>query len=190
MDTHAHPLRILAPLAALLLTGCAGTFTHVKPTAPAPWPALAPSALVVGPVTVSDGRYVPELQAAYAAELRRGILDWGEEHAFAPLIITDDGTPVPADAVVITGDIRDIDLGDDYLRNVVGLGAGKVRVRGKFQVKDGAGKLLAEFKASNSYLGGELIGGPDMLTMDQQFRRFGGSIAASVDGWVKGKPLE
>jgi hypothetical protein len=97
---------------------------------------------------------------------------------------------MPDSAVLVTGNITEIDKGNLALRWLVGFGAGKAQVSGAFEIRDSGGQALAKLKASESYLGGAGIGGAGFLDMEDLMRRFGETMADKITMWSRGEKLE
>lgn len=97
---------------------------------------------------------------------------------------------VPEDAIVISGDVTEIDKGNKALRFIIGFGAGRSKAAGTFSIHDAQGTVLARFESRKAYSGGAGIGGFDMLDMDEMMEELGEETALSIIRWTKGEPLE
>jgi len=177
---------------ALLLTGCAGTFSDVKPLAAgvgAP-PPQRPSTLLLGEIKISDARISPADAQSFIYALRRGINEWNlTHHAFQSIADQVPGA-VPPQALVLTGNITDVEKGNLAMRWIVGMGAGQARLVGDFVFFDDQGKRLGGFTAQRSYLGGAGAGGGDLLTTEDLFVRLGDEVAESTDKWLKAEHFD
>jgi hypothetical protein len=103
------------------------------------------------------------------------------------------GTTSPPDAAVVTGQILRASEGSAALRLLVGLGAGSAVLRAKFEIRDAAGNLLAQFGGDKSYAGNVGIGGTgfgDVPDMNALMSKFGAQIAQAAWRWSKGEPIE
>jgi len=69
----------------------------------------------------------------------------------------------------------------------VGMDAGKKRVLGEFAVHAADGTKLTAFTARKSYLGGQGIGGWDMMKIEDLVDQLGQLAAETTDKWVRGE---
>jgi hypothetical protein len=177
-------LRLVAAL--FLAGGSVGcTFTQVHPefvTAPPQQYAV----ITVGDLTAEDPLWTPLMP-----HFRRGVLQsLRERQVFATVLDAATGTAVPS-SIVLSGTITEVDKGNEALRWLVGHGAGRARVQGRFMLSTAGGEPLAVFDAQESYAGGFGLGGPgDFLDMEDLLRRFGGVIAEKAAQWARGVPME
>lgn len=186
------PTRNLLPplvtaLLALWLGGCAGTFQGVKAVHPVAPPKERPPSLAVGELRVADERLSEPERQIFAKAVENGIRRWCLEHPGLPALAA--GAPIPAEAVVLTGTVTQVDKGSTAARLWIGMGAGKAKVQGDFVVRRPDGTELSRFQLHKSYLGGAGIGGWDMLSMDELATRLGGLAAETTDKWLRGEKL-
>ncbi len=141
--------------------------------------------VVIGDIGVADELWdtqLPYLRRALVAKLR-------EDEEFTE-VFDPAPDPVPEDAVVISGQITEIDKGDKALRLIIGFGAGQEEVAGLFSIHDSQGQILARFESRKTYSGGAGIGGSDLLDMNDLMEELGEETAHSIIRWAKGEPLE
>ena len=72
----------------------------------------------------------------------------------------------------------------------VGMGAGQQRVRGEFVTNAADGTKLTAFVVRKSYLGGQGIGGWDMMKIEDLVDPLGKLAAETTDKWVRGAKIE
>jgi hypothetical protein len=96
----------------------------------------------------------------------------------------------PLGSIVLVGTITEVDKGSAALRWIVGMGAGRARVSGDFEIQSPGGAVLAKFSAQESYLGGAGIGGAGFLDMEDLVRRLAETVAKITRDWAHGKPIE
>jgi hypothetical protein len=101
----------------------------------------------------------------------------------------DDGSPAPADALVIEGHFSKIDPGSKAKRYWVGFGAGHSGTEVEGTVKDAAGNVLAKFKQERIAVMGA-FGGDYVAKMTADCRDIGEDLAVFLDAWATGKPLK
>ncbi len=179
---------ILLAAAPLMLCGCVGTFKEVTPVAIGPAPAQRPTMLVLGETKVSDGRLSAAEQRLISQSFQMGVEKWcAENKSFA---ISIGSSNVPPEAIVLTGDITEVEKGSASERFWVGMGAGQAKVAGQFTLTKPDGKPLGSFNARKSYLGGQGIGGWDMMDMNDLAGRLGQLVAEMTDKWVHGEKME
>ena len=141
--------------------------------------------VVIRDIGVADELWeprLPYLRRALVAKLR-------EDEKFTEVL---DPAPelLPEDAIVISGQVTNIDKGDKALRFIIGFGAGRAKAAGLFSIHDSQGTILARFESRKAYSGGAGIGGFDMLDMDELMEELGEETARSIIRWAKGEPLE
>jgi uncharacterized protein DUF4410 len=141
--------------------------------------------VVIGDITAADQLWetrLPYLRRGLAAQLR-------EDAEFTEVL---DPAPdaVPEDAIIISGEVSEVEKGSKALRFIIGLGAGRAKAAGMFSIHDARGTLLARFESRKAYSGGAGIGGFDMLDMDEIMEELGKETALSIIRWAKGEPLE
>jgi hypothetical protein len=173
---------ILVAAGMLWLGGC--TTSTITPQA-VQKPAQAYKEIALGDVTVDDKIWEPQIE-----HFRRGfIARLKETNAFAT--VSDKvPTPIPADEIAVNGRITEIDKGSRALRVIIGMGAGRARVQGDFQIDDPSGAKVVSFTSAKAYSGGAGIGGFDMLDIDDLMEKFGADTADAVVHWSKGEPID
>lgn len=174
----------MTQLLAIALVASACTFPTVTPemiTAP---PRM-PSTVVVGDINSED-----KLWEYLVPHFKRGLVErLNEKKLF--LAVKETAAEVgDREAVVVTGQITEVDKGSAALRFIVGFGAGRAKVSGSFEIKDLGGKTLARFSGGESYAGGVGIGGAGFIDMEDLMRRFGATVGDTVARWVKGDKIE
>ncbi|MCP1336970.1 DUF4410 domain-containing protein [Futiania mangrovi] len=173
---------VLVMLAGLVLAGC--TTTTVTPEYVSK-PQEPATGVAIGELTADNelwALYLPYLRAGLVAELR-------ESNAFAQVY---DPAPetLPAQTVLLTGRLTEVDRGNRAARWIIGFGAGRAKARGAFEIGGTDGTSLAKFESWKAYSGGAGIGGADFLDMEDLVQELGKETAGSVVRWSKGQPLE
>jgi len=184
--------RLLVLLAGLIMSsGCVSTFKEVKPLTTTAPPPVRPSTLALGEVKVTDARLSETEKSTILHAFQLGVEKWCAAHkAFTFTSAPSSTNGAPAESLVLTGTIHEVEKGSAAARFWVGMGAGQSRVQGEFEVESTEGKPLARFTARKSYLGGTGIGGGDMLPLDDLVGRLGELVAESTDKWLKGEKLD
>ena len=170
--------RVLFLMGLLVIAGCTTTAHRADVTAAQPEKAQA---IAVGSVTARD----EQLWSGYAVILRRALL--------AKLIalrgkadVVDAATDaVPPGAVLVGGELSELDKGNVALRWIIGFGAGRSLAVGKFRVTEPGGTTLLAFSTTKEYAGGAGIGGADLVDMDTLVRELGEKAAEAVDAWLR-----
>ena len=181
-----HPTKPVLCLVMFLLTGgmLGCTFTQVRPERAAA-PEHQYRAITVGDITAADPLWAPLLP-----HFRHGLLrEMRKQHTFTTVLDAPQGVLVDT-SVVLSGRILEVDKGSETLRWLVGLGAGRARVQGRFTLSTTSGTPLATFDARESYAGGLGLGGRALLDMEDLMRRFGEAVAAQTVQWARGPQLE
>ncbi len=101
----------------------------------------------------------------------------------------DDGSPIPPGALVVEGEFIQLDPGSRAKRYWVGFGAGKSGTTVKGTVKDGSGRVLAEFQQKRIAVIG-MFGGDYEAKMRSDCKSIGEDIAKFLSHWASGKPLK
>jgi Domain of unknown function (DUF4410) len=180
---------LLAASLSLLPTGCVSTFKEVKPVTAGTLPATKPTALLVGELKVSDGRLTDTEKEAMARAFQSGVEKWLTEHKRLELLKNVAPTNLPSSAILLEGTITEIEKGSAAARFWVGMGAGQQRALGEFTVRGPDGARLTAFTARKSYLGGQGIGGWDMLKLEDLVGQLGQLVAETTDKWVSGAKI-
>lgn len=172
----------LLGLCVLLLGACTTTsirpMTQIKPT-------QTYTTVSLGNIAVYDSIWATQVE-----HFRRGfVARLNETKAFAN-VINPAGAAPPADGITLSGKITEIDKGDKVARVLIGMGAGRERVNGLFEIADASGAVLARFENAKAYSGGAGIGGFDMLDLDELMEKFGADTADAVVRWSKGQTLD
>ncbi len=178
-------LALLAGGLGFVATGCVSTFKEVKPLTVGPLPATKPTALAVGKLTVKDARLSETEQQLMAHAFALGMEKWFAEHKGLELLKNVAATNVPIHALVLNGTITEVEKGSAAARFWVGMGAGQERAAGEFALHNAEGKELASFTARKSYLGGNGIGGFDMLKPEDLVDQLGQLVAETADKWIR-----
>jgi len=186
---HSY-LAMLAAILLLLTSGCAGTFSNVRPITAGTPPAIHPKYLQIGKIEITDARIAPNEARDYIYHFHQGFLAWNTEHEVFANVLDEKATNISSDAVVLMGSILDVEKGSEAMRLWVGMGAGQERLEGNFEIKDAAGKTLVSFAVHKSYLGGTGSGGSDMMSFDDLFNKMGAYVAETTEEWLQGKKLQ
>lgn len=190
MKTKPSLLLVLLIAAPLLWIGCVGTFKELKPLGGGSPPREKPSILAVGEIKVADGRISEPEQKILIHAFQLGVEKWCAEHKafeFRKDISTTDNASA---AIVLNGAITEIEKGSASARFWVGMGAGQQRVQGNFSVNATDGTKLTAFSARKSYLGGQGIGGWDMMKLEDLMDQLGQLVAETTDKWLRGEKIE
>ena len=178
-----HKLARLAGLVALLIvTGC--TTTTITPELVTK-PPQTYSTVAIGEITMKGELWhnlIPHFKQGMLTKLK-------ESNVFAKTVALDAGS-IPQDAIIVSGEINEVNEGSAAARFIIGFGAGRARAQGNFQIHDTNGEALARFGAREAYSGGAGIGGATFVSMEQLLSKLGESTAGSVIRWSKGEPLK
>ncbi|NKB50164.1 MAG: DUF4410 domain-containing protein [Alphaproteobacteria bacterium] len=179
---HGGLTKSLALAAIVVVTGC--TTSTITPDLVTK-PPQTYGTVVVGDITLKG-----ELWQNLVPHFKDGMLKTlKESDAFANAVVLSEGTP-PSDAIIVSGEITNVDEGNAAARAIIGFGAGRARAGGSFNISDSEGVALARFGARQAYSGGAGIGGFNLLSMEQLLSKLGEATAGSVIRWSKGEPLE
>ncbi len=180
----------LASVLALASTGCVSTFKEVNPTATGQPPKEKPSILMVGEIKATDARLTETEQKVMIQSFGLGVQKWCAEHKSFEVRRDVPLTNAPANAIVLSGNITEVEKGSAAARFWVGMGAGQERVKGEFRIDSNDGQKLTSFAARKSYLGGQGIGGFDMLKIADLVDQLGQLVAETTDKWVRGEKIQ
>lgn len=165
-------------IGALTLAGCTGT--TVKPSMTRQAVAKTYGTVAVGDITAPD-----ELWHNYAIESRRELTSQLLAAKAFPQVLDPAPASLPADAVLISGHITEVEKGSAAARWLVGFGAGRAHITGEFQLKDAANTEIGTFSVRKTYAGGAGIGGAGFLDMDDLAKKLGEAAAKSLASWEK-----
>jgi hypothetical protein len=181
-----------ALLATMVLvgTGCSGTFKEVNTLAVSPPPKEKPAVLALGEVKITDPRFSGSEQTIMVQAFQLGVQEWCAKSKAFEVHEQNALTNGPANAIILSGTITEIEKGSAAARFWVGMGAGQERVRGEFVLHGADGTQLASFNARSSYLGGVGIGGWDTLKIQDVVGRLGEVVAEMCYKWAQGQKLE
>jgi hypothetical protein len=177
-------------MVVLAATGCTSTFKEVNTLAVSPAPKEKPAVLALGEVKITDPRFSGSEQTLMLHAFQLGVEEWCAKNKSFEVQPQSALTNGPANAIVLSGNITEIEKGSAAARFWVGMGAGQARVRGEFALHAGDGAQLASFKARSSYLGGNGIGGWDMMKIQDVVGRLGEVVAEMSYKWSQGQKLE
>ncbi|MHC1744726.1 MAG: DUF4410 domain-containing protein [Syntrophobacteraceae bacterium] len=169
---------VLALICFGILAGC--TFKRVHPEvfrAPTQKYAI----MAVGEVSSAD-----KLYEHLALQFRRGFIQKLRAAQAFETVQDPAVEPVPESAVLFSGQLTNVEKGSTAMRWIVGMGAGKAYIMGRFTITSPSGEVLAKFDAHESYLGGAGIGGANLLDMDDLARKFGETVAEKTIKWSRG----
>jgi len=187
--TRSAGLLVGALVFSWLVTGCVSTFKEVKPLSGGQPPAVRPGALALGQLKITDERLSqPEKQVmTHAFEI--GVEKWCVEHKVLEVLRNVGATNLPANAIMLDGTITEVEKGSAAARFWVGMGAGQQRAVGEFVVRGFDGTKLTAFTARKSYLGGQGIGGWDMMKLEDLLDQLGQLVAETTDKWLSGAKI-
>ena len=169
-------------LTALWIAGC--TMSTITPQAVVK-PTQTYNTVVLGDVEVQDKIWAPQIE-----RFRRAFIARFKESNTFEAISDNPPAAIPADAIIVSGKITEIEKGSRAMRAIVGFGAGRARAQGDFKVVDASGHELASFTSAKAYSGGAGIGGFDLVDIDDLMEKFGTDTADAVIRWSKGEPLD
>lgn len=190
VKTKLSLLVILSIATPLFWIGCVGTFKELKPLSGGPPPQQRPGALAVGEINITDVRISEPEQKILIHAFQLGVEKWCTEHKtfeFRKEVTAINGGSA---AIVVNGVITEIEKGSASARFWVGMGAGQQRVQGNFYVNAADGTKLTAFSARKSYLGGQGIGGWDMMKLEDLMDELGQLVAETTDKWLRGEKIE
>jgi len=167
---------------AALLAGC--TFSSVKPEVLVGPGESRPRVLVLGSISLANLQWEP-----HRFQFTAAVTEWLKRNGAFESVLAERPAALPADCVILSGTITEVDPGSAVLRFFVGMGAGQAQVNGRFAILAPSGATLAQFQAHEAYLGGTGIGGGSILNIDDVVKRFGETVAAAVAKWARGEPI-
>jgi Domain of unknown function (DUF4410) len=163
---------------AVTLSGCTGT--TVRPSMPHQEVARTYSTVAVGEIAGSD-----ELWHNYTVEIRRELAsELIATKAFSQ-VLDPMPTPLPADILLVSGHITEVEKGNAAARWLVGFGAGRAHLTAEFELKDAGGTHVGTYSVRKTYAGGAGIGGAGFLDMDDLAKKLGKDAADSLAQWAK-----
>jgi hypothetical protein len=136
--------------------------------------------VAVGEITGADElwhSYTVEIHRELATELIAG-------KAFSQ-VLDPVPTPLPAEVLVLSGHITEVDKGSTAARWLIGFGAGRAHMTAEFELKDANSNKLGTYSVRKTYAGGAGIGGANLLDMDDLARKLGKEAADSLATWAK-----
>jgi len=150
---------------------------------------IAPAQRLYSEVVVGDIESGVAPAAGLAPFFRQGLLNGLRDQSAITRVVDGTAEPLPAEAVLVTGALTEVDLGNAAARIIIGFGAGAQSISGKFDLADVDGTSLGSFSSSQNYQGGAGIGGISHISMEELAERFGNSVAAAIARWMRGEPL-
>lgn len=180
---------LLVVLGWIVVAGCAGTFSDmtfgaVKPQAVTEAPPTPPSTLVLGELRVTQ----PEWEI-YRQAFAHGVIGWFQKNGGLS-VTTDASAAGSPNSVVLIGTLTEVDQGSAVARTFIGMGAGQAKAGGEFQIRGPDGRMLTQFSARQSYLGGRGFGGAALLDMVDVVGRLGETVAEATKKWLWGEKLD
>jgi hypothetical protein len=186
--THIHSAGWRAAqwvgLTLLLLSSGACTTATVN-TETVTKPAENYTSVALGAINAPD-----PVTASYVTFFREGFAKRIAEVKSFDTVVDPAPAEIPPATLLVSGDITEADKGSEALRFVIGFGAGRARVSGKFKIDGAHQTQLAEFELKKAYSGGLGIGGPDFLDFKDVIEKFGAETADVVTRWSRGKDLD
>jgi len=171
-------------LSALLLiglfcvTGCTGT--TVRPNMAQVNASKTYTTVVIGDMSAPD-----ELWHNYAIEARREMASQLLAAKAFTQVLDPAPAPLPVEAVLISGNITEVEKGSAAARWIVGFGAGRAHISAEFRLTDSTGTQIGTYSVRKTYAGGAGIGGAGFLDMDDLATKLGTAAAESLDNWEK-----
>ena len=167
----------------VIILAAAGCETEeIKPQVDA-GPVTPKRIVLVGDITVQHPEW-ERLLRIYRTALIQLLEESGEfrsVHYPAP-------TPAPSGSVIVAGQIDQVDEGSEFMRITVGSlfpSAGRAAVAGRFEIRDGAGEILAEFEQETASRGGlDTDGHFDQVYLEDLVAEFARDTANSVIHWA------
>lgn len=166
---------------SVLATSCTSTRISPKEITPA---LKTYQHLAVGEIGVVD-----ELWEGHLPFLRRGLKDRLQEKGEFGTILDPAPDTLPPNTLLVTGQVTNVEKGNEALRLLIGFGAGAESISGDFALYDESGTQLGAFQSNKSYAGGVGIGGVDLMEMDDLMQKLGEETADAIIRWTKGEPL-
>lgn len=151
---------------------------------------VAPASRSYDQVVVGEIESGTAAAAGLAPFVRQGLLNGLRDRSGIARVVDGTAEPLPEEAVLVSGTVTEVDLGNAAARIIIGFGAGAQSISGRFDLTEADGTRLGSFSSSQSYQGGAGIGGISHLSMEELAERFGGSIAAAIARWIRGEPLQ
>jgi hypothetical protein len=173
-------------LAALLFTGgMAGcTAKNFNPQI-STFPTRHYASVAIGDIGIYDLHYDYLL-----AFFRRGFVDTIRQKQVFETVEDPAPAPLPESSLLLTGRITAVDEGNEALRWLIGMGAGKAIAKGTFVLSDASGRTLSKFEAQESYSEGAGVGGVGVIGVEGLMKALGETIALRTIQWSKGEPLQ
>ena len=145
-------------------------------------PPASPAVIAVGPIQAKDDA----LWHGYATLERRGLLEQlGKLRGPGHVMDLPPGAPVPAESLLVSGELTEFDKGNIALRWIIGFGAGRSRAVSALQLQDPNAAVLMRFTITKEYAGGAGIGGADLIDADTLARQLGEKAADAIDSWLR-----
>jgi hypothetical protein len=175
------PSRVFA-VALVMFAGACTTVT-VTPEAAAP-PNQAYHAVVVA----ISGAKTPQLEQL-DPYFKEGLLRRLRELNAFNTILEAPAAPTSPDTLLVSGTVTGADKGDEALRWLVGMGAGREHVTAELELRTSDGKSLGTLKIRKAYSGGMGIGGAGFIGMEGLTTQVGEQAAQTLMDWSRGKNI-
>jgi uncharacterized protein DUF4410 len=175
--------RLFALILAMWAANACTTFTDLKPQTAAPPPTERPKAVVVSEMKVAHPTW-----DKYKADFSRGLTDWLRKNGGFESVIAEGGAIPPANSLVLTGTLTEFDRGSRAARIIVGLGAGRGKAKGDFEVRNASGAVLLKFAAQESFIGGGVY--EASLNEEDWAARLGETVGKTLVKWLRGEKLD
>jgi len=89
----------------------------------------------------------------------------------------------------VSGTVTEAEKGDEVLRILVGMGAGREYVTAELELKDSDGNVLGHLKIRKAYSGGVGIGGGGFIDIQDLTKQVGEQAAQTLLDWSRRKDI-
>ena len=140
--------------------------------------------MAIGEITAADPSW--ELRLPF---MRDALVEQLRSDEFFTRVLDPAPETLPADAVLLTGEVTEVEKGNRTLRWLIGFGAGSAHAIGNFELSGDDGATLASFESRKAYAGGFGIGGLDLVDIDELMEKLGEETGKSIGRWARGEDL-
>ena len=180
MRTFSKPIRYLVA-ASLMASAC--TTVTVTPQSVAP-PKQQYRAVVVG-LLEPKSQDLGYLNSYFREGLLRRL---HELNAFETIAEAPSAASAP-DTLSVFGTVTEAEKGDEMLRILIGMGAGREHVTAELELKDGDGNVLGHLQIRKAYSGGVGIGGGGFIDIQDLTKQVGEQAAQTLLDWSRRKDI-
>lgn len=116
----------------------------------------------------------------YRRQFSQGIADWLKRNGGFAAVLPERPVTLPKDSIILNATITRLDMGNPYLRRILGWGA--VEAAADVEIQDSDGAVLATFSVGESYRGDAGAREVGALVI----RRLGEKAADAARRWARG----